>query len=129
MGNKTDKENERQVTQEEGIELASKKGYKFQESSCLKNENVAGAFEALIELWNIENAKKRTNPKKRRNSGEFKKIENLDDLKPNEFNSQRFSVMMTEPPNIDFYENKNESFKLNNNKGRKKKNNFKIKWC
>ena len=58
LGNKTDKEQLRQIKTEEGIELALKEKYKFKETSCLKNENVADAFEALIEMWNIENQKK-----------------------------------------------------------------------
>ena len=58
LGNKTDKEKFRQIKTDEGIELASKEKYRFKETSCLKNENVADAFEALIEMWNIENQKK-----------------------------------------------------------------------
>ena len=55
LGNKTDKEDKREVTYEEGIALALQEKYEFNESSCLKNKNVAGAFEALIERWNFEN--------------------------------------------------------------------------
>ena len=54
LGNKTDKENERQVTYEEGIALALKENYEFKESSCLQNINVAGSFENLIERWNFD---------------------------------------------------------------------------
>lgn len=57
LGNKADKENERQVTIQEGVDLALKEKYEFVESSCLQNKNVAGAFESLVERWNIENAK------------------------------------------------------------------------
>ena len=57
LGNKTDKEDERQVSCEEGMALALKEHYEFKESSCLKNINVAGAFESLIERWNFENHK------------------------------------------------------------------------
>ena len=58
LGNKADKEDKRKVETEEGIKLALKEKYKFKETSCLKNENVADAFEALIELWNFEVLKK-----------------------------------------------------------------------
>ena len=54
LGNKADKEEERQIQQEEGIKLAVSHNYKFKETSCKTNKNVAGAFEALIEMWNIE---------------------------------------------------------------------------
>lgn len=54
LGNKTDKENERKINQEEGIQLALSHNYKFKETSCKTNENVADSFEALIEMWNIE---------------------------------------------------------------------------
>ena len=57
LGNKTDRESERQIKTEEGIDLALKEKLKFKETSCQKNENVADAFEALIEMWNIENKK------------------------------------------------------------------------
>ena len=54
LGNKLDLEGKREVSLEEGIKLALDEKFKFKESSCLKNENVVDAFEALIELWNIE---------------------------------------------------------------------------
>ena len=56
LGNKTDLdgENKREVSYKEGIDLALKEKYEFHESSCQLNENVAGAFEALIESWNFE---------------------------------------------------------------------------
>ena len=50
MGNKADKENEREVTLEEGAALAVEHKFKFKETLCVKNENVADAFEALIEM-------------------------------------------------------------------------------
>ena len=54
LGNKADKENQRVVSIEEGAALAVEHKFKFKETSCLKNENVADAFEALIEMWNVE---------------------------------------------------------------------------
>ena len=54
LGNKTDLNNKRQIDEKEGIDLAISHNYKFKETSCLKNENVAGAFETLIEMWNVE---------------------------------------------------------------------------
>ena len=67
LGNKADKENERKVTTEEGIALSLSNNFKFKEASCLKNENVADAFESLIELWNIEYQKSKSIPKKLEN--------------------------------------------------------------
>ena len=61
LGNKTDMENKREVSCEEGMFLALKENYEFKESSCLKNINVAGAFESLIERWNFENHKESNN--------------------------------------------------------------------
>ena len=58
LGNKADKEGEREVTLNEGVELASKEKYEFKESSCVHNQNVAGAFEYLVERWNYLNNKK-----------------------------------------------------------------------
>jgi len=49
LGNKTDLESERKVPPEKGATFSLKHDYIFMETSCLKNENVADAFEVLIE--------------------------------------------------------------------------------
>ena len=54
LGNKTDLEDLRQVPSEEGAGFALECNYIFIETSCLKNKNVANAFETLIEITNIE---------------------------------------------------------------------------
>ena len=54
LGNKTDLENERQVSSKEGADFAVENEYNFMETSCYKNTNVANAFETLIEITNIE---------------------------------------------------------------------------
>ena len=54
LGNKSDLENQRQVTDIEGSDLALKNGYIFMESSCADNYNVLDAFTALVEMTNIE---------------------------------------------------------------------------
>lgn len=61
LGNKTDLENDRKVKPEDGANFALKNNYIFMETSCLKNTNVADAFEALIELTNRELMKKDKN--------------------------------------------------------------------
>ena len=48
IGNKSDKEKEREITFEEGQNLAIENNYFFMETSCLKNENVFEAFEKII---------------------------------------------------------------------------------
>ena len=50
LGNKTDLEEERQVSTEEGSNFAAEKGFMFLETSCLQNRFVADSFETLIEL-------------------------------------------------------------------------------
>jgi len=57
LGNKTDLEDQREVKPEEGAAFALENDYNFMETSCLKNENVANAFETLIEITNIESKK------------------------------------------------------------------------
>ena len=52
LGNKTDLEDKRQIPSEEGAKLALINNYMFMETSCLKNSNVASAFETLIEITN-----------------------------------------------------------------------------
>ena len=58
LGNKTDLENERQVSKEEGSDLALENGFIFMESSCKDNYNVSDAFTALVEMTNTEYNKK-----------------------------------------------------------------------
>ena len=54
LGNKTDLENKRKVESKEASDFALENEYMFMETSCLKNTNVANAFETLIEITNIE---------------------------------------------------------------------------
>lgn len=62
LGNKTDLNDERLVSQEEAINLAVNEEYIYKEASCLLNENVADAFETIIEMWNINNKKMNKTP-------------------------------------------------------------------
>ena len=62
LGNKTDLDENRQVSQEETIDLAVREEYIYKEASCLLNENVADAFETIIEMWNIQNKKMKQTP-------------------------------------------------------------------
>ena len=64
LGNKTDLADQREVTPEEGAAFAVKNDYIFMETSCLKNENVADAFETLIEITNIESKKNNNHRRK-----------------------------------------------------------------
>ena len=52
LGNKTDLEHKRQISPEEGANFALKNNYLFLETSCIKNEKVADAFQTLIEITN-----------------------------------------------------------------------------
>ena len=66
LGNKTDLESKRQIPPEKGARFALENRYIFMETSCLKNSNVATAFQTLIEITNREYQK--NNPIKRINS-------------------------------------------------------------
>ena len=48
IGNKIDLEDNREVTTEEGYDFALQNGYMFIETSCLTNENIYDALEAII---------------------------------------------------------------------------------
>ena len=48
LGNKSDLEEKRVIKSEEGANFALENGFLFMETSCLKNTNVAKAFEELI---------------------------------------------------------------------------------
>ena len=54
LGNKTDLEDERKISLEMGVNYAVDNKFLFMETSCLKNENVAGGFETLIELTYLD---------------------------------------------------------------------------
>ena len=56
IGNKIDLEDNREVTTEEGYDFALQNGYMFIETSCLTNENIYDALEAIIyETFLIKN--------------------------------------------------------------------------
>ena len=76
LGNKTDLEDKREVSQEEAIDLSVNEEYIYKETSCIKNENVADAFETIIEMWNIYNKKNNRKSIKRNKSKENLNIEN-----------------------------------------------------
>ena len=54
LGNKSDNENQREVSEKEGMDYAISNSYIFYETSCLKNENVSEAFETLIKITEME---------------------------------------------------------------------------
>ena len=80
LGNKTDLEEDRKVSQDEGKNLAKDNDYIFMESSCKDNYNVSDAFTALVEMTNRE-------PKKLNKVGSFAikkdKHNNVDENKNN----------------------------------------------
>ena len=68
LGNKTDLENKRKVSADEGANLSLKNGYIFMETSCFKNTNVSDAFETLIEITNREAIKNKNQASSIRNN-------------------------------------------------------------
>ena len=52
VGNKTDLENDRVISKEEGANFAEENKYYFKETSCETNFNVADAFETIIIMTN-----------------------------------------------------------------------------
>ena len=60
LGNKTDLEQKREVTQEMGSNLAKQYKFFFKETSCEENYNVSDSFETLIEMANTDMLKKGT---------------------------------------------------------------------
>ena len=108
IGNKLDLENERKVSQEEAILLAKQENYIYKETSCKTNENVANAFEALVELWRNEERKK-VLIGERSNSDEFRKNKKRENSSVFNFENPSTAVFTRRKNN----ENPlNESFKL-----------------
>ena len=63
LGNKTDLEEQREVSQDEGKDLADENCFIFMESSCKDNYNVSDAFTTLVEMTNNEYNKSNRNNK------------------------------------------------------------------
>ena len=139
LGNKADKENLREIQPEEGAELALKEKYKFKETSCLKNVNVADAFEALIELWNIEALKRKILTKNRRPSldkkNEKEKNNEKEKEKENENEKEKGNKLIKSNTVYIKKENDNELFNydknivLNKKKHSQKKKKKRKKFC
>lgn len=126
LGNKTDLEDKREVSQEEAIDLSTNEEFIYKESSCVENENVIDSFETIIEIWNINNKKKiqeSNTPIKRSKSKE--KIEN-DNYNPRSdsfaLSERTYSLKNNKISNDNEEE---ENIKLNK-KGKKKR---KKKFC
>ena len=114
LGNKTDLENERQVSQEEAIDLSIKEEYIYKESSCIKNENVADAFETIIEMWNLYI--------KKNNRNSIRRTKSKDYLKKEKTRTESFSL--TERAysyQNEINSDENESIHLNKTKKKSKK--------
>ncbi len=74
LGNKTDLEEKREVSTDEGIKFSEENNYIFMETSCAKNEYVYDVFENLIGITIIKSQKNNgnnnlKNAKNQNNSG------------------------------------------------------------
>jgi len=117
LGNKTDLDHQREVSQEEAIDLSIKEEYIYKETSCLRNENVADAFETIIEMWNIHN-------KKNNNQNPIKRTKSKGNLQKENPRTESFSL--TERSNTFYKKNDDEDEKeaIHLNKTKKKKKKF-----
>ena len=122
LGNKTDLEDERQVSQEEAIALSIDEEYIYKETSCVKNENVADAFETIIEIWNINSKKNNATPTpiKRSKSKEIMEEDNKMNYSSSRSNSFAISERNSKQKTFNDDEEK-ENIKLKNQKKKKKK--------
>ena len=76
LGNKTDLEQKREVTQEMGSNLAKQYNFYFKETSCEENYNVSDSFETLIEMTNTDMLKRGKITKTQSNLHNVKKKKN-----------------------------------------------------
>ena len=100
VGNKTDLENERKISKEQGAKLAENNNYCFEETSCDTYSNVANAFETII-IMTVNDIKKNENQNMSTNK-DIKKIK----LSKDESTKEDFNV--------------NDKTKKNKKKNRKK---------
>ncbi|KAF2289853.1 hypothetical protein GH714_038920 [Hevea brasiliensis] len=98
VGNKVDKESERVVSSEEGMQLAKQHGFLFLEASAKTRENVEKCFQdlALKMLQDLEKKRQEESEKKRQEELEKKRQEELKS-KPQ---PQRAETK-PEPPNVE----------------------------
>jgi len=79
LGNKADLKDKREVSENEGLNLATENKYIFMESSCKDNLNVSDAFSAIVQMTNFElkKSKKTANLKldKEKNNDKKAKVE------------------------------------------------------
>ena len=59
LGNKTDLNDKREVSDKDSHDLALQNEYIFMESSCKNNYNVSDAFTALVEMTNLDCTKEK----------------------------------------------------------------------
>ena len=118
LGNKTDLNEKREVSQEEAINLSVNEEYIYKESSCLLNENVADTFETIIEMWNIQN-------KKMNQKTPIKRSKSKKSLKIDEPILKNNSIILSERnyslKNINSLNDDEETQKIQLNKKEKKK--------
>ena len=93
VGNKTDREKERVITPDEGVELALENDYIFMETSCFKNTNIQNAFSTLIETTVIELKKPKVKDKKSKkfDKKDIKKEKNIKEKSSQIINKTFFS--------------------------------------
>ena len=58
LGNKSDKEDERIISIEQGIQLALDNNFIFKETCCNERTNVSNAFQTIIEMTNSDMKKR-----------------------------------------------------------------------
>ena len=125
LGNKTDMEEKRVISMEDGIALSIEYKFKFCQTSCLKNENVADAFEALIELWNFENQKKKNKVTIRRrptlesrNDSEFISSKTFKKMNTSRYNSVVLDDNLIEEKSFQIMQDNNDKSKAKKKKKR-----------
>ena len=75
LGNKSDLKDKRDISQEEGANLADKNHFMFRETSCEQNYNVADAFESIIILTVNEKLKREEKEEKKQQKQQEEKEE------------------------------------------------------
>ena len=116
LGNKADKEDQREVTLQEGVDLALKEKYEFKESSCLHNQNVAGAFEYLLERWNYLKHQTPADGQIKRYNTDFSKNKKTKEKKEKSENNMSKSKMST---NMGIEDNKPKNIVLTKEENKK----------
>ena len=88
------------MTKEEAIDISISQEFIFKESSCLKDENVADAFETIFEMWNINNKKNFLTQKENNEEKDINENKSSFSLSTKDFKNKKTTVKKSKKKSV-----------------------------